>query len=139
MAHEFGKALAQTFGVDYSQKVLHVAIAEKAKKDGKKITLRGLVYYAPAAFSKVNTMAEQNYADFFKPGEAYRVLTVSTEMGPGEFAKVLKKKYKADHSWTIGGMTAGFSLPPAELDRLVKDIIESQASFRESAEKKIFA
>ncbi|MES2215837.1 MAG: hypothetical protein V4481_00890 [Patescibacteria group bacterium] len=125
--------------LDYSKKVLHIGICSNQTKEEGVTVHQGLIFSPPAVFSKVNTHAEDIFAEFFLPQHQYRLTCLITEMGPGELVRVFDKKIGVIHSLTIGGMVAPFAVQPAKLERLWNLVTTKQHKLVTSREKKAFA
>ncbi|PIR86200.1 hypothetical protein COU14_00240 [Candidatus Kaiserbacteria bacterium CG10_big_fil_rev_8_21_14_0_10_44_10] len=129
------------FGVDYSKKLLHVAVASvPEQREGEDaVVIHGLVFNPKEVFSKINTSAEQHYAELFRSNQIYRTVVVETEMGPGELVQMLCDKFSGECCIWIGGIIAPFSMDPSRVDELLQELVSQPESYTASGEKLRFA
>lgn len=124
------------FSLDFREKVLHIAIANHDNKSGVR---EGLIYLPSAVYSKINTTSEHLFEEYFAANPASKLICIRTEMGPGEFANVLRKKFRAQHTIHVGGVIAPIEILPKNVEKLLQALHEQPEQFLKSAEKEEFA
>ncbi len=129
------------FGLDYSKKILHIAVATIPVKleYEKKASIHGLVYRPDAVYNKVNTNSERLYEELFQPGQIYQTVAVETEMGPGELGLLLEKKFSINFGLWVGGIAGHFTADSAHVTRMLDDLVANPKRYLASKEKKIYA
>ena len=128
--------------VDYRPKILQVAIRDTSRLvdlSGERVD-NGLVYDPSTVFAKINNYAETLYAEFFRQGELYQVVSIVTESGPGELVRSPQfKRFGVEYCLWIGGIIAPFRVPEDKAQALLEDIAKHPDKYAGSLEKEMFA
>lgn len=130
--------------IDYSKKVLHIAVRKKTVKPsepghkGKKIH-QGLVFNPFKVFAGINASAESYFAEFFTPSDEFWLVCVETEMGPAELRNLFDDKFQSRSRISIGGIVAPFEIEPIPLERLWSELAKNPKKFYRSKEKRKFS
>ncbi|MBI2499780.1 hypothetical protein HYV88_06050 [Candidatus Woesearchaeota archaeon] len=122
---------------DYKAKVLHIGLINPTKKVRKK-DKNGLVYHPVHVYSKLNTLSEWIYEEFFKAGSEAVIFPLRTEQGPGELVKMLLRDFGVEYSLFVGGIVAPFRATPEQAKRIIEDLRENPQRYFASEEKKEF-
>lgn len=126
--------------LDYSLKHLHVVVSNNMTrpKQGEPF-YAGLIYSPDKVFAKINENSERHFQEFFGQPGTFTLTAMQTEMGPGELALKLEKRFGAYCPSHIGGIIAEIRIPRDRLAALFAELMEKPQLYRESAEKKLYA
>ncbi len=116
---------------DFSKKTLVIVVSKETDENGQ---YDGLIYHQKSVFAKINVRSEEIYHDFFNKNPFFSIVSIETEMGPGELKNILAEKDFCKVGMHIGGIIA-----PIKVKNREKILSEVQKKiYQTSKEKKIF-
>jgi len=122
---------------NFSKKVTHVAVSTVATKN-KTPVHKGLIFIPSEVFGKINETAEDYFSEFFLPGQ-YKLVCLTTEMGPGELGRVFQKRFGTECNMWIGGILAPFTIKSTDIEHFWKELTQNPKQFLKSKEKRIYS
>lgn len=117
------------FNVDFSLKTVLIAVST-IEKNGK---YEGIIYNPTKVFAKINARSEDHYKEFFHLEQKFKLISLETEMGPGELRNELGGKGFCDGHYSIGGIIA--LITTTNYLGLVNHLEKCSEDYKESKEK----